>query len=476
MPEIEKWCKEKLDMSTPDSRWHSQMALVLTGMGRRPEARERCKDALKLENNNWRASLLLANIAESREDGIKILKKLVKHYGGDSGWLKEHGEDFSNFAYSLGSLYWENNIREKAVKWFSVSLEHGPVRPDLVFQIWIKYQSDKKWDEIMSIIEKLHSESHLKVVMIAAPESRWRNDVYAAIRQAVVNTGKFTGFDQVYEPAIDSAKEAKKYRVSFDLQQSYATALSVCPVSKTDQIRKLLEAAAGDVPYTNTDLAAAFFLIGHRLGTIYLQNAKQAKEDRKEDEAKAWLDRMSSIVPEQVKEDQMRLPLRLYAARYHLIDENKDKARRLAHNTLRMAIELLSDNDPTNDIFAYEKILYAVIPFGDIVNATTALALMKIETPGGFFEMPCSCQCGDTFKDPGEMWWCMDCINVVLTTKCMHTIKDKNVCDRNHQRFQIPSWDGEKMKVLEKQVPWNGEVISMTDWRGKLTKEYYLTK
>jgi tetratricopeptide (TPR) repeat protein len=229
MPQIEGWCKEKLDMSKPDSRWHSQMALVLTGFGKRAEARQRCQDALKIEENNWRASLLLANIIESREDGIKILKRLVKKYGNDTGWLKEHDEDFSNMAYGLGGLYWKDQRPEKAIEWFSVSLEHGPVRPDLVFQIMTKYQSDERWDEIMSIIEKLHTKSHLEFVMIAAPNSPWRDNVYLAIRQAVSKTKKFTVFDHVYQPAIEYAKETRKHLVSFDLRQTYASALSACP-------------------------------------------------------------------------------------------------------------------------------------------------------------------------------------------------------------------------------------------------------
>jgi hypothetical protein len=248
------------------------------------------------------------------------------------------------------------------------------------------------------------------------------------------------------------------------------------PTPRIDQIRDLLEAAAGDVPYTNANLEYTFFLVGYRLGTIYLRNAKQAKDASKENEANAWLDKMSSIVPEQVNEDQMRLPLRLFAARYHWIYGNKEKARRLAHNTLRMAIELLSDNDPTNDMLAYQKILYAVIPFEDTVNAVTALALMNIGAADGNFQISCSCQCGSLFDNPGEMWWCMDCINVVLTTKCKHTIKNKNVCHTSHKHLQIPPWDKEKMKVSEGQVPWNGEVISMAEWRGKLTKAYNLTK
>jgi len=64
-------------------------------------------------------------------------------------------------------------------------------------------------------------------------------------------------------------------------------------------------------------------------------------------------------------------------------------------------MELLSDNDSTNDIFACVKILYGVIPFKDIDNATAAPAMMKLEAPGGHFGISCSCQCGHYWDAPG---------------------------------------------------------------------------
>ncbi|KAJ5102219.1 hypothetical protein NUU61_004441 [Penicillium alfredii] len=206
--------------------------------------------------------------------------------------------------------------------------------------------------------------------------------------------------------------------------------------------------------------AAAFFLVGYRLGTIYLGKAKWAKEGKQEDEAKRWLHRLSEVVPEQVPENQMRLPLSPFAARYYHNYGNLQAARSAAHNTLRMAMELLSDGDSTNDILAYKKILYAVILFEDEINAATALAMMKVEAPDGVLSMDCSCHCGHRWKE---------------------AVKDRrivnHVCHESHGYFYIPKWNEQKTsQVPETLVPWNGEIVKMERWRKEITKAYHLTK
>jgi hypothetical protein len=129
-------------------------------------------------------------------------------------------------------------------------------------------------------------------------------------------------------------------------------------------------------------------------------------------------------------------------------------------------------------MLAYQKILYAVIPFKDEVNAAAALAMMKLEAPGGNFSITCSCSCGYTWKDPGDMWWCMDCINVVLRSKCKDDIRNRNVCWESHSHIYIPKWDEEKMSSNRPKnpVPWNGVNISMDKWRKEITKAYQLSK
>jgi tetratricopeptide (TPR) repeat protein len=456
------------------------MATVLSRAGGdKDKIQARCRAALELDKDNWRASAFLARWLDSKKDGIALLEKLVSRYKGDAAWMAVNREELAEMAYALGHLNWAEKQLDKAKKWYSASLEYGPTKYNFLPQILRRYYSVQWWNEMIAIIEQLHSKSHLAPAMVAMTKGHLNDEVQRGILQAGINANKLDVFDHVYPDAIKFAAKAGDHPASFNLRETYASALSARHPPPTEDILKLLEAAAGDVPYTNTDLAATFFHVGYKLGTIYLGKAKEARKAGQDIEAKEWLHKMSTVVPEEVTENQMRLPLSLFAARFYYINNDLEAARSMAHNTLRMAIELLSDGDSTNDELAYKKILYAVIPFKDEVNAAAALAMLKLEAPGGRFSLSCSCSCGHEWSAPGNMWWCMDCINVVLTPKCRDAVKDKsvrsNVCHESHSHFYIPEWDQEKMKNVPKDhVPYNGVNVSMAKWRKELTKAYHL--
>lgn len=458
------------------SLWDSQMAIILNGHSAKSEAEARCRKSLALDKKNWRASLLLVKVMNDNEEAIDIVKSMIKRFEADSTLREGHKDSFAEMVYILGVKYWDEGARsvKKAMEQFSASIEFGLTKYSLVLDILARYRSAANWVQIIDLIKKLRSKNRLTAMVIAFATNE---EFHVIILRAVLKTDSNI-FDQVYDDAIKSAEKSKDSLVSFYLRRFYASALSALRPSPEDQVVKLLEGAAKDVPYTGMNLEDAFFLVGYRLGAIYLKRARAAGNP---DKAQKWLQRMAKVVPEQVKEDQMRLPLRLFATRYHVVSENLEAAHRLAHNTLKIAMELLGDGDNTNDIFAYSKILYAAIPFKDEDNVAAALAMMKREAGPGGFAIPCSCKCGRKWDEPGDMYWCMDCIRVALKPECYAKLKDKNavsyICDESHDHIYIPPWDQAKMaNVADGYVPWKNEAISMKAWKSKIIKGYRLAK
>lgn len=474
LEEVEDWCQKKLNVIERNSTWHSQMALIFLLNEMKDKAESRCQQALELDKNNWRASLIKALSCGSNDKLRGILRSLYKRCEKDTEWMKDHEEFLADMAEPVGNAYWEDENLEKAAAWYSACIEHAPFRYRTVLSILKKYGQRRRWNDLIDLVQKMRDQSHLSPLFVYEARSE---ELHKAILHAAEETRNFDFLDQVYQPAIEYARKNQWYGASFYLREAYASACSARKSDSSEEVLELLEAAAADVVYTDEDPAAAFFRVGYRLGAIYLRNATRAKNAQNMPEAQLWLDKMPGIIPEQVKEDQMRLPLSLYAARYHHSEGNNDAARSAAHNTLKMAIELLSDTDPSNDIFAFQKILYAVIPFNDERNAATALAMMKISSPPGRFAIPCSCGCGHIWFSPGEMWWCMDCINVVLTRECRKNVKDKSVCHSTHEGFTIPGFDEKLLENMpEDHVPWNNEIIPMDKWRSKITRDYHLKK
>ena len=444
--------------------------MILKFHGELADAEERCKQALKIDKKYWRASLLRAKLTKSPKNAIEILEKLTKRFE-EKNLHEEHKEAFADIAYTLGSLYWDENKINHAVDSYLESIRRDP-SAERAFEIISNYKEKGKWFEIAELIHDIN-EVHLTGIVIAMSQTE---DFHTIILQALKET-KMLGSEElalIYEDAIHITKDRDHAR-SFFLRHYYAGALAALNLVPTEKVRDVLEDAVRDLPYTNFDLPSHFFLVGYRLGAIYLGEAQKAKDDKRNEAVQKALKKLEDILPEQLNEDQMRLPLSLFCARYYLKIKDPESARDKVHNTLKMAVELLSDNDASNDILAYWKILFATIPFGDERNATAALAMMK---KGGDFEMKCSCGCGHIWDTPGEMWWCKDCINVVLTKNCKEALRDPavrtQVCHMSHCHFEIPPWNEKKMDVPE--VPYKGIAITMEDWKKKIIKKYHLSK
>ncbi|KAJ5622596.1 hypothetical protein N7528_005828 [Penicillium herquei] len=475
---VEDLCRSESLALNQDATWETQMAIVYNGFSHASKAEVRCREALKVDKKYWRASLLLSQVTKSDTEAIETLKKLMKRFEADPSLMKSNQKEYAEMAFILGNRYWSIERLDKAVEKFSQCIDQDPANYSYTRDILGRYQDGQRWDNVIELLERLRANSHLTAMVVnLADETRF----HVIVVHAVTATKKYSLLDQIYLDAIETAARNQNYNAAFYLRESYAGAIGVIPEFPLERITTLLEAAAKeDIPYTTLDATVAFFRVGYRLGRIYLDKAVEAKRVGNPELAVETLKKMSSVVPEQVNEDQMRLPLRLFSARYYKEQEDLVNARKMAHNTLKMAIELLQDDDESNDTLAYTKILYASIPFGDLKNVTAAVAMLKF-SEGDQFLIQCSCKCEMGWTFPGDMWWCMDCINMVLTPQCYEKVKSgtfyNNVCHRNHQHLHVPNWDKEKMRKLPKgHVPWGEESLHVTDWKKYIIKNYIQLK
>ncbi|KAL3440831.1 hypothetical protein BJX65DRAFT_316121 [Aspergillus insuetus] len=459
--EVEAWCRKNLQVDKPGSLWDCQMAFA------------RCRKALERDEHNWRASYLLAGTLGADAEAKKILKRLISRYKGNAPWMKQNKLYFADMVYRLGVWYRTDQQRDKATRWFSTFAEQDTDQFPSYFYIIEYYFEAEAWNSIADILQKLIPDGRLTHMAIALENTPLNEKFDRMILQYVVHTEDFAMLDHIYRDAIDTSAKGRNHRACFHFRRAYAVGLSAKPQVPLDQVMGLLLAAAQeDVPYSGLNMPDALFRVGYRLGAIYLDKAKRARDDA---EADAWLHKIADIVPEQVSEDQMRLPLRLFAARYHKIRANEDAARQAAHNSLRMGVELMADGDASNDMLAYEKILYAVTPFGDENHARAATYMMKAEgsgSPGGGggYDVFCSCKCGARLD--GDQWRCKDCIKVALTTQCKDNVENGligHVCQPDHEHFPIRKWTGTE---LGKGVPWKDRVITLDHWRNKLIRDY----
>ncbi|KAJ5731639.1 uncharacterized protein N7483_006147 [Penicillium malachiteum] len=312
---VEELCKSDNLASNPDAIWETQMAIVFNGFSHASQAEVRCREALNRDEKYWRAALLLSKVTKSDTEAIDNLKKLMKPFEADPSLMEAHSKDSVEMLFILGNRYWSTESLDKAVEKFSQCINQDHANYSHTRDILGRYQDGQRWENVIELLEQLRAKSHLTTMVVnLANETRF----HVIVVHAVTATKKYSLLDQIYLDAIETAARNRNYNGAFYLRESYAGAIAVIPEFSLEKITTLLEIAAKeDIPYTTLDATVAFFQVGYRLGRIYLDKAVEAKRAGNPELAVETLKKMSSVVPEQVNEDQMRLPLRLFSARYY---------------------------------------------------------------------------------------------------------------------------------------------------------------
>ena len=153
----------------------------------------------------------------------------------------------------------------------------------------------------------------------------------------------------------------------------------------------------------------------------------------------------------------------------------------MVRSSLQMVMELLSDEDESNDRDAFKKVPPILTAFEDDKNSFTALA-MEARKHRFRWDMGLSCDgdCRLGWDLPSEMWICKQCINVRLDIECMVKLKEgrleKKVCSPHHEFIEVPKWDEDNgdwlVSVPKGMVPWGGQIISLDEWKEKIRNVY----
>ncbi|KAJ0419501.1 hypothetical protein BJY00DRAFT_313892 [Aspergillus carlsbadensis] len=222
---IETWCLRNLQVTKPDSLWHTQMAFILWGSREKAASEARCREALEMDDHNWRASFLLALNLEGDVEAKRIFKHLIHRYKHDPSWMKQHKAYFAEMTYRLGRWYWKDDQPDKAIEQYITFAEQGTDQYMFHLDILAALYSKEDWDTMAVIIEKLRSSSRLIPMAITMEDNGRNGDFDLMILQLVMHTEDYQLLDDVYPEAIAVSVKAKNYRASFHFRRAYARGL-----------------------------------------------------------------------------------------------------------------------------------------------------------------------------------------------------------------------------------------------------------
>ncbi|KAL2827846.1 hypothetical protein BJY01DRAFT_255572, partial [Aspergillus pseudoustus] len=382
--EIEEWSRTLLGCEK-DSLWEVQIAVILHNFQFDTEAEKRCRRSLELDRSNWRASYYLAHVVSSNKEAIEILDNIIGTLEADQKWMEEsnHVWAFAEMLFDRGQRFWDAEQFDKAIESYTRSVQVNYAGFKRILQIIERYYNRQLWPDILSLLRTIQTGSgdkaHLsKMLVDLASEERF----HSIVLQAAVETHQFEFIEQVYEDAIKLATKSEAYTSLYYIRYHYANEMFQQDNGEERAIELWETALKDDLPRSFLDIDYVLPYLTVKLAPIYLSRALAA--DKGSETARDYLHRISSITPDETSESNVILPAKLYLGRYYEVTGDATKAKQIVRSTVKLALEMLSDDDSDNDYLAYWRLLLVFLPLNDDENALAAVSMAALASQSTF--------------------------------------------------------------------------------------------
>ncbi|KAL5043534.1 hypothetical protein BDW71DRAFT_210204 [Aspergillus fruticulosus] len=402
--EIEAWALTLLECQK-DSLWEVQVATIL-GVYHFPlQAEQRCRHALTLDPSNWRASYCLARVVSSNSEAIDILNDIIARLWTDEKWMADHNHvwAYAEMLFDRGQRYWDERQFDQAIESFTESTKANKACFKRILTIIEQYYDRRLWKDILELLKTLQAGAdsdsapgsgerkfnpHLsKMLVDLASEETFHNIVL----QTAVETGQFGFIETVYEDAIKLSTQMEAYTSLYYIRYHYANEIFQQDGAESeDRAIALWETALKeDLPRSFLDIDYVLPSLTVKLAPTYLSRARSAEPDS--EVAREYLHRIASITPDEgsassasASQSNVILPAKLYLARYYVVTGDKKKAKQIVRSVVKLALEMLSDDDADNDYLAYWRLLLVFLPLDDDANALAAVAMAALASRAAF--------------------------------------------------------------------------------------------
>lgn len=375
---VEEWVLKALTIDKKDSLWECQMAITLSYFHYSSDAEKRCRQALTLDGCNWRASHTLAKVLESKKDAVQILEEVTERLGADKTWMVIPGnkETLSTMLHDMAKMYWEMERFDVAILTYKRGIKEDPSNLDQIYKALVDLHDGKRWQdsiEILEIIGKM-SDSTTQPLVDTIVGFSYSDHFHNILRHAAIGADRCDLLESLYEESISSARGKEMFTQVYLLRCEYGR-LQYHRLGHEDKAVSLWEHAMNhDLPLS--DLSSELWLspMIERLGPIYLRRARAAEPHS--ETAQHYLRKLNGFLEiEEVDRNSLYLAA-LYLARYYHDQGDEIKAKEVARSTVKLALEMLSDDDPENDYTAYSRLRQVFMPLDDDANVYAAWIML----------------------------------------------------------------------------------------------------
>ncbi|EEP81091.1 predicted protein [Uncinocarpus reesii 1704] len=361
--EVEKWAMKELDVAEQDSVWAAQMANTFRHFSLYEQAIERSMVSKDLDPSNWRAPFCLAQTYALQQEyklALDVLGDIIEVFRKDDKLMDESRtvfyDEILNF---LGE--WNVQLQEynAAVEAYREIHTHNRDSYEPIFRILQILEKQGKCAEMFEYLQALDKEVD---------------------NEAGQGAGQLEAVRKTYRSAVEAAKSSEarlatlaalRYWFSMSLYYDFPGRDAREEAITMWEQNNMLTPRISDSTTSNLRRATTI-----KLASVLLQEAREAGFDSPTaGEYRNKLDRLCRG-DETGEPNGFDFNAKLMLARLDHLMGNKPKAVENLRSHVRIALDLLSDDDEENDWQGYLRLSFCLSHVDDDINALAAWSLL----------------------------------------------------------------------------------------------------
>ncbi|RYP54147.1 hypothetical protein DL769_010400 [Monosporascus sp. CRB-8-3] len=486
------------------SRWHQRVGFVLRQTSHIDEALDHYQQAIDLDPNYWQAKSGMAMTYMKKKEWQKALalatqvELLVEQQMIDDAEQKTALiEELHSVRHYMAKYYRELGDPEKQYHALKRALEASPYCNTCILMLLRFENVTKQFKETTSFLRGLADSQVPDEEYNRLTEVLWSNpcaeeEFFEFFADAAQATGNLDFMVHSYRDAARAARKASMTAVAANLDVSLARFYFERTQEK-DKATKRWEKVLNTYSSAKEEgiIGAAKAIASSNLARLWLCNAIEAGVGSAA--AEEYVSRLEQLVRRCKTEDTSALWL-ISRARanalglWYRLTGRHDEARMLFAPSVRRTVQILSDDDPDNDVEGLSDLLITLLAAGDTKNVIAisyALGyypdddcprnwtLEDLSAWPTFYCCDGSCRKVAPMLDGTSL--CPICFNTGFCEDCTELLRTGAVsfkrCSPSHVKdfVYIPP---RPQKVEANQILLDGQVLTYGEWVALLKKEW----
>jgi len=409
---VEKWARELASIDANSIWWESHMVIVLYQLHIHAEAQvskkdveSRARNVLEKDPENWQTSLTLGRVLGADDESITILNATIDRLLKDETWHSslDNKRWLAEAYLTLGDKYWGTGDDDEAkpvkpdhaIAKYTQSLDEYTGYHDRLLKVLYRYQKQELWSEIVSLLEKLRDNPTSYVGLEQGKSTdfeqisnsiavSWEDFDMNSLAKAAKTTDSWGLFIDVYNAAIKTSP-----LLWWTLRHKFYYGEALRVMKDPDEGFKVWEAFLEELLGNEKDsdvceeFMSAYFLdpvlpeLTKRALVSEFSATSRKPMSKSPQEYSALIEKLyGRYTGWQSKYSKPEQGLRF--SRFYVLSGNIEKAKEAAREQVKVALEMIDNDDPSDDWQAFIYLNHIFSTFGDIPNARAATIMSAV--------------------------------------------------------------------------------------------------